>query len=286
MEIHTHTRPRVSVILPSHNGERFIERAIKSVLWQQYKDFELIIVNDGSTDSTKKIIEEFAKEDKRIFVINNLRNIGFAKSLNRGMEIARGALIARIDDDDEWICPDKLGRQVAFLDAYKEYVLLGTGIVAIDETGRELGRYLYPADDKEIRSQSLAKCCFAHSSVLFRKEIAIQCGGYDDSSDVRPLEDYDLWLRLGIRGKFANIEDYCVRYLIREGSMSSNKLIQAQRGLTLTNKFRANYPNFVPTIINRYFSLVKYYLLNLLPFSFRVFATTFKSRFNKFIHYK
>jgi glycosyltransferase involved in cell wall biosynthesis len=281
------TNPRVSVILASYNGEKYIAKAIKSVLNQSYYNFELAIVNDGSQDSTKKIIENFSKRDGRIVIFDNKENIGFPKSLNLGLEVAKGEYIARIDDDDEWICSDKLEKQVKFLDTNKEYVLVGTGIIAIDETEKELGKYLYPATDEEIRKQSLVRCCFAHSSVLFRKEAALNCGGYDESRELYPLEDHDLWLKLGISGKFANISEYCIKYMVRAGSMSRNKpLEQAKKGIFLTKKYRNQYPNYSKTIVLRCLGILKIVFLRILPFSLRKKMTNFKFKIKTLLRIK
>jgi glycosyltransferase involved in cell wall biosynthesis len=286
MENISKANPKVSIILASYNGGKYIAKAIESVLNQSFFDFEFIIINDGSTDNTKDIVEEFSAKDKRIVIFNNKKNIGFAKSLNLGLEVAKGEYIARIDDDDEWICLDKLERQVKFLDNNKEYVLIGTGIIAIDEAGKELGKYLYPVTDEEIRKQSLARCCFAHSSVLFRKKEARDCGGYNWSREVRPLEDYDLWLKIGTRGMLTNISEYCVKYMVRASSMSSNKLEQASKGILLAKRHKYEYPNYRKIMVSRRLNLLKAMLLVILPFALRKRITNLKFRIKNLLKTK
>ena len=119
-------KPRVSVILPAYNGERFIGRSIKSVLSQRLESFELIVIDDGSSDDTNSIIREFVGRDSRVRHLSNKENLGIQKTLNIGIRESRGEYIARIDDDDEWSDNDKLSRQVDFLDGNKDYVLVGT----------------------------------------------------------------------------------------------------------------------------------------------------------------
>src|SRR3989344_3196134 len=101
-------RPGISVLLPTYNGGRFITKAIESVLKQSFGDFELIVIDDGSSDYTPKIVEEFARKDSRIIFVKNKENLGIQKTLNRGLSLAKGIYIARIDDDDEWADKNKL----------------------------------------------------------------------------------------------------------------------------------------------------------------------------------
>lgn len=111
--------PKISIILPVYNGEKTIRNAIASILRQSLADFELIIVDDGSSDGSRRVISSF--KDERIVVINQ-DNVGLQKTLNRGLNLARGEYIARIDADDEWVDNDKLKNQVEFLDANRDYV--------------------------------------------------------------------------------------------------------------------------------------------------------------------
>ena len=223
---------KVSIILPTYNGSRFIQRSIESILLQSFADFELLVIDDGSTDSTAEIIQEATRSDSRIVYLKNEKNLGIQKTLNKGLRAAKNEYIARIDDDDLWVDEDKLKKQVEFLDTHPDYVLVGTGVIIQNEEGAELFSFLNPQTDEEIRKKILGKNCFTHSSVMFRKSAAIKFGGYDESQETRHIEDYDLWLKLGTIGKIANLPCYSVRFTLRPGNISSkNKIVQFRKDL-------------------------------------------------------
>ncbi len=252
----------VSILLPTHNGARFIRRAIESVRAQTLKEWELIIINDGSSDATGSLIAEIASIDERIRIISLGSNKGIQKALNEGLMQARTNLIARIDDDDVWSDQRKLEKQVAFLAANPSCVLVGTGLIVQNEEGDELYRFLNPESDAAIRKQILYRNCFSHSTVMFLKSAAMQFNGYDESEATLHTEDYDLWLKLGTIGTFANIPEYSVRFTSRLGAISNtNKLVQFKRQLALTAGHCASYPD---CRLNRSKSFVRYYLYWLL----------------------
>ncbi len=236
--------PRVSIILPVYNGERFIQDAIKSVQAQSYTDWELLIVDDGSSDGTAAVIKAASLQDERIVYCPNEKNLGIQKTLNHGIKEAKGEYIARIDDDDIWVDADKLAKQVAFLDAHPICSVVGTGTIEIDEQGHELFRFLPPENDRAIRRKILQKNCFTHSSVMFRRDVAQSLGGYSESQETLHLEDYDLWLRMGIQGEFHNLPIYGVQFRLRGGSISGkNKIDQFRKARALIKKYGAHYPN-------------------------------------------
>src|SRR3990167_10841421 len=168
----------VSIIMPAYNGAKWIEKAILSVLAQSFTDFEFIIINDDSSDNTEEIITAFTKYDKRIKYIKNERNLGVQKTRNIALDISLGEYIAEIDQDDEWIDKDKLKKQVEFLENNQGHVLVGTGVVVIDEGGSEIARYFMPETDLEIRKKILRANCFIHSSVLYKPKSFKKIGGY------------------------------------------------------------------------------------------------------------
>ena len=227
----------ISVILPTYNGERFINRAISGVLNQSYSDLELLVLDDGSTDNTSAIVQGIAQGDPRVRYIKNEKNLGIQKSLNKGLREAKGAWIARIDDDDQWTDKEKIDKQVNFLKTHKGYILLGTGLITQDTKGKELYRFYNPRKDRDIRKKILYRNCFSHSTVMFSKEAALKAGGYSESAHALHIEDYDLWLRLGMIGKFANIRDYAVRLTIHKSSISAvHKIVQFKKQLEITHQ--------------------------------------------------
>lgn len=235
-----------SIILPTHNGAHRIAQAIESVQKQTYTNWELIIIDDGSTDTTRDIVQQFSQNDARIVYYKNDHNLGIQKTLNRGLSLAQGEYIARIDDDDQWIDSTKLEQQISFLKTHTKYVLVGTGAIVADENGTELYRYMLPESDTKIRQQLLQKNCFVHSSIVFRKKIVADLGGYSESKKTRHVEDYDLWLRIGEQGMFKNLPIHGVLLTSRESSLTNNnRLGQAWKSLLLSYSFFSTYPRGV-----------------------------------------
>lgn len=190
--------PLVSVLLSSRNRAETLPQAIESVLAQESVSLELLVMDDASCDATPEVLARW-DGDNRIHCLRNETNQGLPASLNRLAAQARGAFFARIDDDDRWTATDKLARQLAWMDAYPDGVLLGTAYV--DEWGRVTRN---PADDASIRQQMLLRCPYCHSSILMRREAFEAVGGYDESMPY--AEDWELWMRLGQQGILGNLE--------------------------------------------------------------------------------
>lgn len=216
--------PIVSVILPAYNTERYLEESIQSVLRQDFRDFELIIINDGSTDNTQEIIDRYAQLDSRVVPIQQ-KNHGLVATLNKGLALAKGEYIARIDGDDPWMdC--KLSRQVTELNKDKTLVLIGGGFEVIDEDGYYIETIFPPTQDEDIRRSLMLRNVFGHAGVMFRKTAIDTVGNY--RSDCGPTEDYDLWIRLAKNGTVKNIPSPVYRYRInRTGISQQNSFIQA-----------------------------------------------------------
>ena len=258
--------PRVSIVLPVYNGGRFIEKAVKSVQSQSFRDWELCVVDDGSTDGTQSIVEHAQAHDTRIRYARNDRNLGIQKTLNKGLAMAQGMYVARIDADDQWIDFEKLSGQVAFLDKHGDYALVGTGAVVTDEHGKELSRFLNPETDVQIRHRILGKNCFTHSSVLFRADAARELKGYDEKSDARHVEDYDLWLRMGRKWKFANLPLYGVSWtLLASGLGSQNKLEQFVNAFAVSRRYRDAYPYALAGQARHAARIMLYWFFSLIP---------------------
>ena len=203
--------PVVSVIMPAFNREKFIVESIRSVLSQSYKDFELIVIDDGSTDRTTAIASGFLR-DPRVKIIKNEKNLGIAYSRNKALQIARGTYIAPLDSDDIWLDKEKLRKQVEFLDENRDYAMLGGGIMHIDTDSKPIKKVLFPIYDSLIRNIILQYNPFAQSSLLYRKSAALECGSY--STEYKICDDYDLWLKIGTKNKFTNIPQVLTGYRI------------------------------------------------------------------------
>ena len=270
--------PIVSILLPTYKNAPYLLRAVQSVVQQSFLDWELIIIDDGLTSEAKERLLDYIKNDERIFVITNHKNLGIQKSLNIGLRISKGEYIARIDDDDEWIDIDKLSKQVNFLNENPDYVLIGTGAVVVDSNGYELMKYSFPLSNLDIKNKILYKNCFIHSSVFFRKQNALDVGGYGENNEVLHLEDYDLWLKLGLKSKVLNFSDYSIKFLFHGDSISAkNKYIQLKSAFFLTKKYHKLYPNYFICLVKARFRLVMYPLFEILPdFAKKIIFTQYK----------
>ncbi len=200
--------PEVSVVMSCYNCAFWLKEAIASVLAQTYANYELILVDDGSTDETAQIIRKYRDQDKRIIAIFK-RNTGLADSLNTAIAQARGSWIARIDADD--LCePARLKKQVSFLEGHPQVVLLGSGFMEIDDRGRELSEHLYPSDHRILVSHlQRLQSFFPHSSAIFSRRVIQGLGPYNTL--FRKAQDWELWLRISERGRIACLRECLVR---------------------------------------------------------------------------
>jgi hypothetical protein len=207
------------------NGERFVAESVASILAQDYRDFEFIIIDDGSTDATRDIVAAF--HDSRIHFLANPTNVGLAESLNRGLAAARGEYIARQDADDV-SAPLRLARQVEFMDAHPDVALLGTAHTEIDEAGRVVGDVDAHTDHAMIAWSLLFFCPFVHSSVMFRRSVVGAVGAYDPAC--RYSLDFEYWTRIARRHRVANLPEPLVRLRFHVGSMTSTYGEQTREG--------------------------------------------------------
>ena len=209
---------KISVILPVFNAEKYLKEAIESILNQTYSDFELIILNDGSTDKSVNIINSF--NDKRIVKINQ-KNIGLPSTLNKGISIAKGEYIARMDADDKSIL-NRFEIQIAFMERHREVDVLGGAINFIDLNGKYLGRSFTLINNSLIRYYmfNIANV-IAHPSVLIRKSAFEKYGIYNHQLNIN--EDYHLWCKFLRNGAvIKNVSDTLLDYRIHDDSISSN----------------------------------------------------------------
>ncbi len=208
--------PRVSVVMPAYNAEPYIAEAIESILNQTFADFECIIIDDGSADRTADVIRGFS--DPRIRFVQNERNEGVAAALNRGLALASGEYIARMDADD--ICfPDRFEKQVAYMDTHPEVAVLATGT---EKFGRDRGVMLFSERWETLKIDLLFACCFAHPSVMIRAAVLKRTGLCYDPSFSR-MEDYDLWDRLSVENRLAALPDVLLRYRIHASQVTCQK---------------------------------------------------------------
>ncbi len=207
-------RVPVTVLMPVYNARRYLLAALRSILSQDFKDFELLVVNDGSTDGSEGLLT--VVNDPRVRILHQEHG-GIVSALNRGLAEARGELIARMDADDIAV-PRRLGLQARFMDANPDVHLLGSRFVYIDARGRTLYSPNWPTKDAEIRRTLPVFNCFTHPTVMFRKASVLALGGY--RQELQYQEDYDLWLRLIEQRSAAQLEDMLLYYRLSRASIS------------------------------------------------------------------
>ncbi|MFO1492070.1 MAG: glycosyltransferase family 2 protein [Kiritimatiellia bacterium] len=207
------TPPRVSVLMCVHNGEAHVRAAVESVLGQTLRDFELIVVDDASTDATPSLLRSFP--DPRLRLLRNETNLGLTRSLNVGLRAVRGEYVARLDADDTCV-PERLERQAAFLDRHPEVGLLGTRTWR-GAAGAEFAEIEDVTDETELRWWLLFDNIFAHSSVMFRADL-VRGGGYDEACAC--AQDYALWSAWADRTRFAKLAEPLVRISSHEDQIS------------------------------------------------------------------
>lgn len=218
--------PSVTVFIPTYNRAHFLSEAIDSVLGQTLSDFELLIVDDGSTDGTAALLERYRRRDARVRVERSEVNLGSPKTRNRGLDLASGDFIAMLDSDDI-AAPDRLERQVAFLQRHDDHALVGSNKTSFGAR-RSFGWLMRgrPTSPEAIKARLLFRCCIAHSTVMGRTEV-LRCFRYDEAFDVS--QDFDLFTRLADRWKLANIEAPLVCVRRHAGQVSRRRTAVADR---------------------------------------------------------
>lgn len=244
------TNVKISVMMCVYNRSVFLPEAIESVLIQDFKDFELLILDDASTEDVKSLIPA----DPRVRYIRNEKNLGITKNRNKGLAEAHGEFIAILDSDDQWTNRDKLSQQYIYLLDHPEIVAVGTWAEIVNAEGNPQGDISYPEDPKHIRTNMLVRNPIVNSSVLFRKQAAIDAGGYDES--LRIYEDYALWLALDAKKgtkthpALANIPQKMIAYRKHANQSDSQIRIQATwTNLCLVWKYRNAYPRRIRALI-------------------------------------
>lgn len=243
--------PLISIIIVTYNREKYITEAISSVQKQSYRNWELLVVDDASTDKTEDVVMDMADKDSRIRYVRQKENVGIARNRNTGLAEAKGAYIAMLDSDDFWIDSEKLKVQLDFLEAHPDHALVGTWMTLIDADSAPAGSAKYEIHDADIRKEILLRNQFAQSSILCRTSAIRDAGGYDASVIV--LEDYRLWLQIGLAHKFANIPEYMTGYRVHTGSITTGRrLLTADEHIRAIRKFKYGYPRYATALIKGY----------------------------------
>lgn len=214
-------KPLVSVIIPCYNAGEFVEKAVRSIMEQTYKNLEIICINDCSKDNTGEILQKLAKEDNRIVYVENEENLKLPKTLNKGIDLAKGAYIARMDADDISL-PERIEQQIKFMLSHDDIDIVGCNSQHMDEYDNlKTYRTYMPIEHKQIVRKLSWKCVLVHPSILAKKTFFIDLHGFN--GHLSYAEDYELWVRGVIKGKkFANLENVLLYYRSHGNQMSSH----------------------------------------------------------------
>jgi glycosyltransferase involved in cell wall biosynthesis len=209
--------PLVSIVMPVYNCQKYLKEAIISVLSQTYKNIELVIVNDGSTDSSMDIILSFS--DDRIRCLVNEFNSGIVFTRNRGLDAAKGEYVATLDSDDIAM-PERIEKQVFFLSSNPDYGMCGTFFYTMNSEGKPRRKIKFPTNNRDIVTYLTLGNCFCNSTVMIRSQLAKELK-YREKFDI--VEDYELWCRIAKRAKLKNLSFYGTKYRMHGGNISVAK---------------------------------------------------------------
>lgn len=242
----------ISILIAVHNGESTLRKTFQSIYDQTYSDWEIIIVDDGSTDKSLALLhDEKQSHPDKIKIIENKKNIGLTKSLIKAADMAKGEFLARLDVGD-FFTPKKLAKQVSFLNDHKDYGLLGCAYM------NNKKRIDLPTTDKKIRKTILKRNPFGHSAIIMRTKIYQNAGGYDPN--VKYGQDYDLWFRMIKLCKSANLKDvFCHRSVDKDSISYQKQKLQMRQCLKTQWKYMNKF-NFL-----NYFYLGEPILIMLIP---------------------
>lgn len=254
---------KVSVLMPVYNGEKYLQESIDSILKQTYSDFELIIIDDGSTDNSSKIIRMNSDRDKRIVYLRNEKNSGICITLNRGLEVARGEYIVRMDCDDI-AETNRIMKQVAFMDTHPEYGMAGSKIRIF---GEGTTPYIFDFDEdwRMCLANMIFATCSAHPAVIIRNKVIKEHNLYYDDR-FRGIEDFYMWWQLAKFSKITNLQECLLNYRIHKNQITQKK-VDADH-FNMSQSFFEERLNFLQiTLTQEQKLLVLRYIFNDYPFN-------------------
>lgn len=263
--------PLVSVVMPVYNSEEYLNTSLVSVLNQSYPNIEFIIIDDGSDDRSLQILKAYVSKYPKIKLIRNTKNCGVTISLNKGVNIARGKYIVRMDADD-WSYPTRISEQVKFMERHPQVVVSGSNVLICDQDLAPQHVRKYNSEDTQIRKKMFRYSPFAHSATIWQAEI-MKKEKYDESERVKIGEDYDLYFRIGRHGKFANIPKTLLKLRMHKKSVSY-KMSNRQSKATVNIRYNAikNY-GYKMTILDKVYNYMQLTAIGFIPVGlrFRIF---------------
>jgi len=259
----TKNKPLISVIIPVFNGNGYLPAAIQSILSQTYRNLEVIIIDDGSTDNSYEIIKRFAKIDSRVRTYRNPKNLNIAHTLNRGIKLAKGQFIARMDADDVAL-PHRLERQIHYLRLHPEVVIVGGQVRTIDIEGKALGRKLFPISNKQIREALYTSNPIQHPTAMINHALLPKNFSWYNPA-LPPAEDYDLFFRLGKFGNYHNLSCFVLQYRQHIGSSTFKNPLNTFSVTKKVRRLAVSKYGYVPSAKARLIHLVQVAIISLIP---------------------
>jgi glycosyltransferase involved in cell wall biosynthesis len=236
-----HSRPSVSILMLTMDRPQFVDGAIASVRAQSYSDWELIVVHDGPDQRVAAAVRSWVEQDPRVVYLHREKVGNIANALNHGLQAARGEFVAILDDDDAWLDSEKLAKQVTLLRERSDIVVVGGGAIVVDGEGREILRYTRPQDPATCARRALIANPLIHSTVVYRRDVIRELGGYDDS--LRGYQDWDLFLKVMRRYGVTNLPAFLTYYRVWDGGGSSRKVLgNAWSSVRIVNRHRDAFP--------------------------------------------
>jgi len=227
---------KLSVVMSVHNNASTLKQAIDSLLHQTFKNFQLIILNDASTDESTTILTKSALDDKRIKIITNKAQLGLTKSLNKALKQVKTKYIARMDADDISL-PRRLEKQLDFLEKHSDIMFIGTAAYLINDQEKQIGLKRFPSDNKTLRHLILRYCPFIHPTWMFRRSILREIGDYNENFPF--AQDYEFVLRLMSKYQVANLPQPLLRYRVDSPTAISLKNLKQQEKFALKARYLA-----------------------------------------------
>ena len=259
--------PKISVLMPAYNAEKYIGEAVESILNQTFKDFELIIIDDCSTDKTWEIIQDYAKKDNRIVPLKNEKNLGIAGNRNLLIKLARGKYIVWQDADDISMLY-RLEHQYNLMEKNEEVGICGGYLQFFDNKGITSIRK-YKENDKELRKTIFRYSPVAQPGAIIRKSILDEMGNYD--LDYPPAEDLDMSFRIGRKYKFANLPEIVIKYRENDNNSTFTKLKTIElKTISIRLKYADN-KFYKMTLGDHFYSVLQYISVFIVPVKFKIF---------------
>ena len=265
------TNPLISVVMPVYNADQYVAESIRSILDQTYKNFEFIIVDDASNDSTSRIINDFKKNDKRIILITNKGNLGVTKSLNIALAKASGKYVVRMDADD-WSYPERFKFQVELMEKNPEVVVSGSYVEVCDSNLKTKYVRKYHRNDTEIRKHIFRYSPFAHPATIWKTDI-LKKERYNET--LTTCQDYELYFRVGKIGKFMNLDKPLLKLRLHNRSVSAVQNDLQWKNTVLIRFNAVLMHGYQMTTLDKIYNFLQEICIELLPINLRFILFNF-----------